>query len=267
MERRLSARLDLHASGPARLVLAVAVSDGHDREESLTVTQAGRECAWSELADSHGGRLHVVDVGEGPVSVAYDALVRGMAAPAAVAPLDEVTYLRPSRYCESDTLGPTAVAQFGGLAGHALVEAVSAWVRGSLAYVSGASSPTDGAAATMLARAGVCRDFAHLVVALLRACDVPARVVAVYAPGLEPMDFHAVAEALVDGEWWVVDATGLAPRSTLVRIATGRDAADTAFLTSIGEGIDLVSMSVSATAQPFTVEDAVDGPGARVRLG
>ena len=77
----------------------------------------------------------------------------------------------------------------------------------------------------------MCRDFAHLVIALLRARNVPARLVAVYAPGLQPMDFHAVVEAAIDGEWRVVDATTLAPRQSLVRIATGRDASDTAFLT------------------------------------
>lgn len=75
------------------------------------------------------------------------------------------------------------------------------------------------------------------MIALLRASDVPARLVAVYAPGLSPMDFRAVAEALVDGRRQVVDATLLAPRSTLVRIATGRDAADTAFLSTYGANV------------------------------
>ena len=99
-----------------------------------------------------------------------------------------------------------------------------------LDYVPGSSDPIDGAVDTLLAGRGVCRDYAHLVVALLRAVNVPARLVAVYAPGCQPMDFHAVAEAFVDGQWRVVDATCLAPRQTMVRISTGRDAADTAFL-------------------------------------
>ena len=92
----------------------------------------------------------------------------------------------------------------------------------------------DAAADTLLAGAGVCRDYAHLVVALLRALNIPARLVAVYAPGCDPMDFHAVAEAWVDDAWHIVDATQLAPRESMVRIATGRDAADTAFLTTRG---------------------------------
>jgi transglutaminase-like putative cysteine protease len=102
----------------------------------------------------------------------------------------------------------------------------------------------------MLKRQGVCRDYAHLVVALLRARDVPARLVSVYAPGLQPMDFHAVAEACVDGAWYVVDPTCLAPRSSLVRIATGADAADTAFLSVVSGCARLDAIEVSAVVEP-----------------
>ena len=115
-----------------------------------------------------------------------------------------------------------------------------------LAYVSGSSRGTDGAVDTLVAGAGVSRDFAHLTVALLRARDVPARVASAYAPGLSPMDFHLVVEALVDGAWHVADPTGLAPRSSLVRIATGRDAADTAFLSSYGGELRLEALAVGA---------------------
>ena len=127
----------------------------------------------------------------------------------------------------------------------------------------GSSSPTDGAVDTLLAGAGVCRDYAHLAVALLRARDVPARLVSVYAPGLSPMDFHAVVEAVVDGAWHVVDATLLAPRSTLVRIATGRDAADTAFLSNYGGALRLDGIEVSAVADELPADDLDD----LVRLG
>src|SRR6201997_5195065 len=137
-------------------------------------------------------------------------------------------YLRPSRYAEADKFYGFATTEFGNYIDSAtLLEKVSSWVGTRLNYVPGSSDPIDGAVDTLLAGAGVCRDFAHLVVALLRAVNVPARVVSVYAPGLYPMDFHAVAEAFVEGRWCVVDGTLLAPRQTLVRIATGRDAADT----------------------------------------
>ena len=102
---------------------------------------------------------------------------------------------------------------------------------------------------THLARAGVCRDYAHLTIALLRARDVPARLVSVYAPGLRPMDFHAVVEALVDGRWVVVDPTGLAPRASMLRLATGRDAADTAFLSTYGGEVVFDHLQVLATTE------------------
>jgi transglutaminase-like putative cysteine protease len=105
----------------------------------------------------------------------------------------------------------------------------------------------DTAVDTLLLGQGVCRDYAHLTVTLLRSLEVPARLVAVYAPGLDPMDFHAVAEADVDGTWQVVDATRLAPVGSLVRICSGRDAADTAFLTLLGGVARFESMTVTAT--------------------
>ena len=107
------------------------------------------------------------------------------------------------------------------------------WVFGELRYDGrGRASPTGGAVETLETRAGVCRDYAHVTAALLRALDVPARLVSVYAPQLHPMDFHAVVEALVDDRWVVVDSTRLAPRRGMVRMATGRDATDTAFETN-----------------------------------
>ncbi|MDN4490526.1 transglutaminase family protein [Demequina sp. SYSU T00068] len=258
MIRTVLAELDLDASGPARAILAVTVARGAAVDEELVVEQGGRALAVTEVEDDHGTRLHAVDFEEGPATVRYRATVRGAVEEPAVAGADPVRYLRPSRYAESDVIAPTVADQFGGLEGHALVEAVRAWVHDHVAYTPGSSQPTDGATATILSRQGVCRDFAHLVVAALRASDVPARVVAVYAPGLEPMDFHAVVEALVDGRWWVVDATGLAPRETMVRIATGRDAADTAFLTTIGDAVELTAMRVDA--QVDGAPPAAEGP-------
>ncbi len=179
--------------------------------------------------------------------MSYEAVVSGDATPLTCTAEERLVYLRPSRYAESDRLAEVARRLFGGLAAtDDIVAGVSSWVGTETGYEAGSSLPTHGALDTLLGGQGVCRDFAHLVVALLRARDVPARVAAVYAPGLSPMDFHAVAEALVDGTWRVVDATLLAPRTSLVRIATGRDAADTAFLTVIGGTVDLVAIDVGA---------------------
>ena len=262
MQRDVYSRLQLDVTSPATLVLAIAVGDA-SAAETISATLDGVPVRPRELADEHGGRLHVVDAQPGRLDIAYDARVLGHH------PLDEddeadrLRFLRPSRYCESDTLGPTAHAEFGGLVGVDLLGAVSSWVGTRLAYVPGSSLPTDGAVRTLLARQGVCRDYAHLVVALLRALDVPARLVAVYAPGLDPMDFHAVAEAWVDGAWHVVDATTLAPRGTLVRISTGRDASDTAFLSVFGGRAELVDVQVGAVADVLPDDDV----RLRARLG
>jgi transglutaminase-like putative cysteine protease len=125
-------------------------------------------------------------------------------------------------------------------------------------YVGGSSRPTDGATQTLLSRQGVCRDFAHVTIALLRAMEIPARMVSVYAPGLTPMDFHAVTEAYVDGTWWVVDSTRLAPRQSLIRIATGRDAADTAWLTSLWTDLSVTSMLVTVIADSLPTDTHQD---------
>jgi transglutaminase-like putative cysteine protease len=257
--RRVGARLTLQAHQPAEVVLQVAAAarPGLRPEESLAVTLDGEPVAVTELAMPAGGRAQVFRAGPGQLTIAYDAVLHGAALPAEVGPADRVTFLRPSRYAESDRLAATAQAEFGGIApGPELLAAVSSWVGTQLRYVPGSSRPTDGAVETLLLRRGVCRDYAHLVIALLRALDVPARLAAVYAPGLQPMDFHAVAEALVDGGWRAVDATLLAPRASLVRIATGRDAADTAFLSIYGGAVELTGVDVTAvTGGPLPADD------------
>ncbi|MET1005857.1 MAG: transglutaminase family protein, partial [Propionibacteriaceae bacterium] len=146
-------------------------------------------------------------------------------------------------------------SQFAGLQDQALLAAVTEYVSDILTYVPGSSLPTDGAVRTFLGRQGVCRDYAHLCIALLRALNVPARLAAVFAPGLSPMEYHAVCEAFVDGAWYIVDATRLAPRQSLLRVSTGRDAADTAFLTNFGANIQLSGLEVTAVVDDFPNDD------------
>jgi transglutaminase-like putative cysteine protease len=258
--RHVSADLELEVHEPLELILQVAVPDtpGVSRRESLTITRDGEFLTATEVVVPGEGRAHVLRVAPGRVLVAYQATVEGRAGAPEVTLADRLTYLRPSRYAESDQLIAVAHAEFAGISGAPdLLAAVSSWVGTHLRYVPGSSGPTDGAVQTLLRRQGVCRDYAHLVVALLRALDVPARVAAVYAPGLEPMDFHAVAEALVDGCWRVADATLLAPRAGLVRIATGRDAADTAFLSVYGGAATLLRTEVMAVLDGELPDDDV----------
>lgn len=241
------------------MVIAVAVAERHDMaSEDLTIELDGLAIAAQPIGAPHGGRLHGLRrVAPGRLRIHYAASINGRAEPTSVGDADWYEYIRPSRYCESDELGPMARSEFAGLHAFDLLAAISSWVGSRIFYVPGSSRPIDGAVSTMLGRSGVCRDFAHLSVALLRANGIPARVVSVYAPGLSPMDFHAVAEACIDDTWYVVDPTCMAPRTSLVRIATGADAADTAFLTVVRGAVELREIEVTATVEPSLAFDDI----------
>jgi transglutaminase-like putative cysteine protease len=249
VNRIVEARLDVSVRAASRLAFQIAVAGpaAYPAQEQISITFNGGPAVWSELPAPHGGRGWLLDCPPGLVQVSYQAEVRGIAPYAAAEVTDELVYLRPSRYCESDRLIGFASRHFRDI-NHPrdVLSAVSSWVGTQLEYIPGSSGPTDGAIDTLLAARGTCRDYTHLAVALLRAMEIPARLVAVYAPGLAPMDFHAVAEAFIEGAWYVVDGTLLAPRRSLVRIATGRDAADTAFLSSYGAPVTLAAMTVTA---------------------
>lgn len=155
--------------------------------------------------------------------------------PASQMPPDVLTYLNPSRYCESDLLGRFAFDEFGSLApGFQRVQAVCDWVFNQLQYTPGSTTSTTTAADVLLQRTGVCRDYAHLMIAVCRGLGVPARYVSGYAVNLQPPDFHGFVEAFLDGGWYLFDPTRLANKVGLVRIGAGRDAADTAFATITG---------------------------------
>ena len=196
-------------------------------------------------------RQHLIRAGTGNLTISYQATVTpGSGAAARVDEAERVMMLRPSRFCPSDRLIAYGATRLPGPDADPLtrIQAITDYASDHLTYISGSTGPTDDAVDVLLAGQGVCRDYAHVVVTLARAQGMAARFVAVYAPGLSPMDFHAVAEIDVEGVWHVVDATRLAPRESLVRISTGRDAADTAFATTLQGSADLVDMSVTAVA-------------------
>ena len=261
MKRLVSAEIEVDVTAPTTLEFQIAVAPhpGTQVWESLSFVLDGAPVTALEISGVHGNRIHKLEVAGGQLSVNYSATILGSTAPAPITEYDLSMYLRPSRYAEADKFYGFAATEFGSYVDSAtLLEKVSTWVGSRLNYVPGSSDPIDGAVDTLLAGAGVCRDFAHLVVAMLRAVNVPARVVSVYAPGLYPMDFHAVGEAFVDGQWRVVDGTLLAPRQSLVRIATGRDAADIAFLDNHRGAISLERMTVSAIVDGELPTDAID---------
>lgn len=151
-------------------------------------------------------------------------------------PPETLTYLNPSRYCESDLLNRFAFEEFGNSGvGYAKVKNICDWVNQHLDYEPGSTNGTTTATQVLLQRNGVCRDYAHLMISLCRSIGIPARYVSGYAVNLHPPDFHGFVEAYLSGHWYLFDPTSLAPTNGLVRIGCGRDAADVAFATIYGD--------------------------------
>jgi len=150
-------------------------------------------------------------------------------------PNEVLPFLNPSRYCESDRLVQLVWQTFGHLSpGYSRVQAICNWTYEQLNYQPGSTDERTSACDVLIQRTGICRDYAHLAIALCRAMCIPARYVAGYAVGLEPPDFHGFFEAYLGSRWYLFDATRMAPVDGLVRIGTGRDAADASFATIIG---------------------------------
>jgi transglutaminase-like putative cysteine protease len=152
-------------------------------------------------------------------------------------PGETVEYLMESRYCPSHQFEILVDTEFAGLDGGPRVLAMRDWIEHHFTYVPGSSTADTTAVDSFVKRQGVCRDYAHVMIALARASGIPARLASVYALGVEPQDFHAVAEVFLGGEWHLVDATGMATEAEMAKIGVGRDAADVAFLTAYGEAV------------------------------
>ena len=201
------------------------------------------------------------------LAVDYRATVTGRPAAHRVEPVDRIVHVRPSRYAQADLLWgdllPAGlIDRFMAIPPRERVLVVRDWVHETLDYRHGTTGPTDGIIEAIERAQGVCRDFARVTAGILRATDLPARTVPVSAPQRAPMDFHAVVEVAIDDERLLLDTTGLAPRRGMLRIATGRDAADTAFLANDGSWLTLTGIQVTATASEHLEED----PRAEVAL-
>jgi transglutaminase-like putative cysteine protease len=199
--------------------------------------------------DSHGRFLRL-RADAGLLSIRYAAtvdIVHHLADPASLAetgiaaiPGAVLPYLYPSRYCPSDSMNRFAMNQFGGLwQGYARVQAICDWVNRHVAFVPGSSRGTTTAEDTLRDRQGVCRDFAHLMIALCRAVNIPARFTTGLDYGADPVlgptDFHAYVEAFVAGRWYMFDPSGTAIPLGFVRLTSGRDAADSAYASIFGD--------------------------------
>src|SRR6202008_4226456 len=182
MRREVAAELEIEITAPTTLEFQIAIAPHPNTSvsEALSFDLDGTNVQPLEISGVHGNRIHKLDVPFGNLKVDYSAAIVGRTNPAPVTEYDLSMYLRPSRYAEADKFYGFAATEFGtyGDSG-TLLENVSSWVGTRLNYVPGSSDPIDGAVDTLLSGEGVCRDYAHLVVALLRSVKVPARLVSV----------------------------------------------------------------------------------------
>ncbi|QJE95777.1 transglutaminase-like domain-containing protein [Luteolibacter luteus] len=177
-----------------------------------------------------------------------------------------IPYLFPSRYCQSDRLGRMAYKEFGGISHpYDQVVAIADWIFNNIDYLSGSSDAETSAFDTLTQRAGVCRDFAHLGIGLCRALSIPARYFTGYACHMQPPDFHACFEACIGNRWFIFDPTRLAALNGLIRIASGRDAADASVATIFGR-MQMTGMAVSCVSNDFRPLGAADLAGQAILI-
>jgi len=248
MRFNVSAKLDYVVNSASTLILnihALRTPEQTVLQESFMVTPEVR----IEELQAVGGenRMIRLDIPEAcNLSVSYSATVNNsfkitdhrdvLELPIAQLSADILPFLNPSRYCQSDKLYRLANHMFGYInSPFEQVMALTKWIRDNVLYLSGSTNAQTSAYDTVTEQAGVCRDFAHLGIALCRALTIPARYFTGYAYKLKPADFHACFEAYLGNQWVLFDATGLAPLNGMVKIATGRDAADAAVASIFGD--------------------------------
>jgi len=256
MELDVNVHLKYQLSGPTDLLLQIEIADLADQklQSSTLDTSDVDHIARVTAEEGLGERIWIRTDGEFrcdyTARVIVDRPVLDISALRAVPPHllpgDTVRYLMPSRYCPSDEFQSFVAAEFGDRQGGARIAAMRDWVNKAFSYVPGSSNAQTTALDTFVQRQGVCRDYAHVMIALARASTIPARFASVYAPGVTPPDFHAVAEVYLDGTWHLVDPTGMAPADTIARIGVGPDAAGVALLTAFGQAT-LMKQTVSVT--------------------
>lgn len=224
----------LSANDPALLMVEVNSAEGQSVLTSDLTVEKGT------VAGGAGSGLAWVSVPDRALDLRYRALVditrpkarlnAMVQTPLPLVPLEVLPFLRPSRYCPSDLFSAFAQQTFGDLQGGAKVVAIHDWIAQNLAYVPGTSSGATTAMETFCNRQGVCRDFAHVFCTLARASQIPTRYASTYGAEVVPQDFHAVAQVWLEGAWHLVDATNMGAPHEMAVIATGRDAADVAFM-------------------------------------
>ena len=156
-----------------------------------------------------------------------------------------LSYLLPSRYCESDRFSELANSiTIGQNPGYDQVLTINQWLRNTISYVPGSSDYPLSAIEVNHKQYGVCRDLAHLGIALCRSLSIPARFVVGYLLDLKPMDMHAWYEVYIGGRWYTFDATQTVLKGGYIAVGFGRDAADVAIYNQFGPVAHLTTQSI-----------------------
>ena len=264
---RYSVELHYDATGEADFLLNVHAAKTDRQlvvEERFELTPSS---PYSLAADpATGNRVVSFTAGPGSLTARYHALVdiahrivdpyEVVAVGPAALPVSTLRFLYPSRYCQSDLVSQQAWDTFGQAPrGYGQVRAIRDWVNQNCRFQVGTSNSATSAIETLRDGVGVCRDFAHTMITYCRALNYPARFVTGIDYGADPVlgppDFHAYVEVFIGGTWFMFDPTGISPITGLVRIATGRDAAEVSFATIFGP---------VTTGMPCVVVDSLDDP-------
>jgi transglutaminase-like putative cysteine protease len=242
---RASCRLTFEVKTPTAMILMLRPRSGAGQWVTRETYAINPQAAVYEYTDSYGNLCQRLVAPEGPFEVLTEAEVETAATidtqpGAPFTPVDQlpdsaIPFLLPSRYCESDRLLDLAQNVVGDAQpGYDQAAAICDWIHQNVTYRYGTSDASTSARDTAEGRVGVCRDFAHLGVALCRSMSLPARMVVGYLHRLDPMDMHAWFEVFAGGRWYTFDATQEAPRGGRIVVAYGRDAADVAVATVFG---------------------------------
>ncbi len=238
---------------PASLLLQIEAAAEDSQVVESSTMRTGTPVSWNVISGEDGiGQRRWGNV-EDIFDCTYQAEVRVdrpevqlaslKAMPLPMLPGEVTPYVMPSRYCHPEAFFAFVPMQFTELTGGALVMQMAQWISTNFTYDSNASTAATTATDSFHAMAGVCRDYAHVLIAMARSVGIPARMASVYAPGVNPPDFHAVAEVYLQDKWHLVDPTGMAHPTEMVRIGVGRDAAEVSFMTSYGQ-MDLLAQTV-----------------------
>jgi len=240
---------------PTPLILVVNIHDSRASDiivpDSLTTMPS---VPIASYVDSFGNRCNRLVAPPGRITLTVDAVVKdngpdripigaGQDAVESL-PEDTLMYLLGSRYCETDLLCQAAWQLFGHVTpGYPRVQAICDFVHHHIFFDYQMARNTRTAWEAYNERVGVCRDYAHLAIALCRCMNIPARYCTGYLgdvgtpPPYPPGDFSAWFEAFLGGRWYIFDARHNVPRMSRVLMARGRDAADVAIVTTFGPGI------------------------------